>query len=364
MPAPGPARSLATFIVAPRNTVGIAQLESSRFRCPVLLHRFDRKARRRGWFVGGVALAILYWALPVLFANPTGGVATEGSITITANGRTLTIQQQSQRAIVNWQDFSIAAGELTKFLQPDATSAVLNRVVSGNPSTILGSLAANGRVFLINPNGILIGAGARIDAAGFLASTLDVRDDDFLRGGDLLFRGDSTAAVQNLGTINALGGDIFLIARRVENQGRLGAANGTAGLAAGSEVLLTTGGSERVFVQAASAPGALVNTGQISVTGMTRASHPAARRLARASGGAGHLTKVSRKTSHATGARIRAASQCVQYSQTAASGFGPEKECGMAVQRRFTASATIARTDAIRAASPRRGGWVRPADTR
>ena len=226
---------------------------------------FGNKILRRG-IVWGVVLAIMSGARLTLSANPTGASTTAGSITISTQGQTLTIQQQSQRAIINWQDFSIAAGELTKFIQPDAASAVLNRVVSGSPSTLLGNLAANGRIFLLNPNGILVGAGARIDAAGFLASTLDVRDDDFLRGGDLLFRGGSTAAVQNLGAINALGGDVFLIARRIENKGSLAAANGTTGMAAGSEVLLTTGGSERVFVQAASAPGTLINAGQISAT--------------------------------------------------------------------------------------------------
>jgi len=193
---------------------------------------FDIGTLRRG-LVWSVALAIVCWSQLILSANPSGSSTAAGSITISQNGQTLTIQQQSQRAIINWQDFSIAAGELTRFIQPDAASAVLNRVVSGNPSTILGNLAANGRVYLLNPNGILIGAGARIDTAGFLASTLEMRDDDFLRGGDLLFRGDSSAAVQNLGAINALGGDIFLIARKVENHGTLAAANGTAGMAAG-----------------------------------------------------------------------------------------------------------------------------------
>jgi filamentous hemagglutinin family protein len=189
-----------------------------------------------------------------------------GDATIAAAGGGVTISQSTARAIVNWQDFSIAAGQSVRFVQPDALSATLNRVVSGAPSSLLGNLEANGKVFLINPNGVVIGAGARIDAGGFLASTLDVSDADFLRGGDLLFRGDSTAGVQNLGAINALGGDVFLIARRVENAGTIAAANGVAGLAAGSEVLLTTGGNERVFVQATSAPGEIVNAGRIAAT--------------------------------------------------------------------------------------------------
>ncbi len=199
-----------------------------------------------------------------LLAQPTGGQVVAGSATFTAGAGSLTIVQTSARAIINWQNFSLATGELAKFVQPDATSATLNRVVSGLPSSLAGKLEANGRIFLINSNGILIGAGARIDATGFLASTLDVTNNEFLAGGDLHFTGTSGAAIKNLGTINGLGGDVFLIARQVENAGAITAANGTAGLAAGSEVLLTTGGNERLFIQAASLPGAIVNSGTIT----------------------------------------------------------------------------------------------------
>lgn len=187
-----------------------------------------------------------------------------GTATLATGAGTLTVTQTSSRAIINWQDFSLAAGDYARFIQPDATSATLNRVISGRPSSLDGTLLANGRVYLINPNGILIGTGARLDTAGFLASTLDVTNQEFLAGGDLHFTGGSTAAVKNLGAINALGGDVFLIARAVENAGTVTADHGTAGVAAGSEVLLTTGGNERLFVLAASGPGTVVNSGTIN----------------------------------------------------------------------------------------------------
>lgn len=197
-------------------------------------------------------------------AQPRGGQVVAGTATFDATAGALTISQTSDRAIINWQDFSLASGELARFVQPAATSATLNRVISALPSTLAGTLQANGRVYLINPNGILIGASARIDTAGFLASTLDVANQEFLAGGDLHFGGDSTAAIMNLGTINALGGDVFLIARQVENSGVITAGNGTAGLGAGSEILLTAGGAERLFVRATSVPGTIVNAGTIS----------------------------------------------------------------------------------------------------
>ncbi len=197
-------------------------------------------------------------------ANPTGGAVVAGAAEISGGAGTLTIQQATARAILHWDDFSIGAGELVRFVQPDAASATLNRVLGGNASSLLGSLEANGQVFLINPNGVLIGREARVDAAGFLASTLNVANEQFLAGGEMVFAGDSTAAVQNLGAIDVQGGDIFLIARKVENRGTLSAESGTVGLAAGSEVLITTGGDQRVFVRAGTLPGDVVNTGEMA----------------------------------------------------------------------------------------------------
>ncbi len=224
-------------------------------------HSFLSRLRHTCRLVALVALGVA-----PLSANPAGGHVVAGAAAIAGGAGQLTVHQTTARAILHWQDFSIGAGELVRFVQPDATSAALNRVLGGNPSSLLGDLQANGRIFLINPNGVLVGAGARIDTAGFLASTLDVNNRAFLSGGDLLFKGDSTAAITNLGGIEASGGDIFLIARQVENRGTLSAHNGTAGLAAGSEVLLTTNGSQRVFVQAATAPGLVVNAGEIAAT--------------------------------------------------------------------------------------------------
>ena len=197
-----------------------------------------------------VALVLFFGSASLVHANPAGEEVAAGSASFDRNGTTLTINT-SDRVIINWQDFSIASGELTKFIQPSATSAALNRVVSGNPSAIFGTLQANGQIFLINPNGILVGNGAVIDTGGFIASTFDVSNSEFLSGGNLHFTGDSAAKVENQGRINAIGGDIILIARHVENKGELNAPDGTVGLAAGTEVLLAQAGEERVFVKPA-----------------------------------------------------------------------------------------------------------------
>jgi filamentous hemagglutinin family protein len=108
-------------------------------------------------------------------ANPTGGVVTSGTATITTAGNTVTVVN-SPGAVITWQGFSIGAGQVTNFVQPSPSSTVLNRVVGQSPSAIAGSLQSNGRVFLINPNGALFSGGAQINTASFTFSTNNVSD--------------------------------------------------------------------------------------------------------------------------------------------------------------------------------------------
>ncbi|MDA7922002.1 filamentous hemagglutinin N-terminal domain-containing protein [Verrucomicrobiales bacterium] len=194
-----------------------------------------------------------FWSIPIQ-ANPSGGVVVNGDVTFSGGAGNLQINQGSQKAIIDWADFSIDAGELTQFNQPGSTAAVLNRVTGGNPSAIHGALKANGNVFVINPNGILVGANGTIDVHGLALSTLDVSNGEFLAGGDMVFKGGS-GDITNMGRINAIGGDVFLIGRTVTNAagGTITARNGTVGLAAGEEVLLKEDsgmGNERMFVRA------------------------------------------------------------------------------------------------------------------
>ncbi len=197
--------------------------------------------------------AVIAWMMTMLIvypirANPTGEQVAAGSASFDRSGSTLQITT-SDRAIINWQDFSIGSGELTRFIQPSSSSAVLNRVISGNPSSILGTLESNGQVFLINPNGILVGGGAVINCGSFIASTLDVSNEEFLAGGSLKFSGPSQASIQNLGVIHATDGDVFLIAHHLDNVGTITADNGVVGLAAGNEVYLAPDGTDRLTVQ-------------------------------------------------------------------------------------------------------------------
>jgi filamentous hemagglutinin family protein len=186
------------------------------------------------------------------FANPTGGVVINGDAII-QNGMPglTTITQSTDRAVIDWQSFSIGAGERTNFIVPNATSATLNRVLGGDPSILNGSLTSNGHLFLINSNGIVFGSGAMVDVAGLTASTLNIGNEMFMSGGDMVFAGHSQAGIKNAGTIKASSGDVFLIGYQVSNSGTIRAPNGTVGLAAGSEVLIRAAGDERVVVRTA-----------------------------------------------------------------------------------------------------------------
>ena len=139
------------------------------------------RANPRNWQPRQKTLTVLMaacFAVPEVYGTPTGPQVVSGQASMVSQGSLLSITN-TPGAVINWQGFSIGAGETTRFIQQSAASSVLNRVVTPDPSVILGALQSNGRVFLINPAGVLVGAGARIDVGGFVASTLNISNADF-----------------------------------------------------------------------------------------------------------------------------------------------------------------------------------------
>jgi len=219
--------------------------------------------RLRAWCLVIVTIGTLVFPPHIVLANPLGGVVVDGSAAIHHAGPVTTINQATNRAVINWQGFSIGRGELTQFNMPSTSSAILNRVTGANPSSILGALQANGQVYLVNPHGIVFGHGAQVHVGGLVASTLDVANGQFMRGGTMHFSGDSDASVVNYGRIRAANGDIYMMGRTVENHGLLEARNGTVGLAAAGSVLLTHGSNEHLVVQVTEKSASVTNTGTI-----------------------------------------------------------------------------------------------------
>jgi filamentous hemagglutinin family protein len=176
-------------------------------------------------------------AAPVL-AGPNGANVVGGAATVQGQGTAnVIVNQSTQNAIINWQTFNIGSGETTKIYMPNSNSAQLDRVTGGQgPSQILGTLYSNGKVFLVNPDGILFGMGARINVGSLVATTNDIANKDFMAGRyNFSIPGNPNASIANLGTITAqTGGFAALVAPGVRNTGTITARLGTIALASGN----------------------------------------------------------------------------------------------------------------------------------
>jgi len=180
---------------------------------------------------------------------PTGGTVVKGAATIEQSGASQVITQTSQKAIINWQDFSVGADGSVNFVQPNASAIVLNRVIGSSRSNIYGKLTANGQVFIVNPNGVYFGAGSSVDVGGLLATTLDIGDDDFMNGNYLFTRGESAAVQQviNEGLLKARdSGYIVLAGDYAANRGIVQARLGTVALASGSQMTMDLQGDSLI----------------------------------------------------------------------------------------------------------------------
>ncbi|WP_298270670.1 GLUG motif-containing protein [Geobacter sp.] len=191
--------------------------------------------------VGALTLAALLAAGGGAFALdpgalPGGGRITAGSGAITTSGSQMTINQSSQQLIANWDSFNIGQNAGVRFNQPNSSATALNRIQDQNPTQILGSLSANGRVFLLNPAGIVFGQGAKVDVGGLVASSLNMLDSDFLAGRYTFSNAGNAGSILNQGNISANGGIVALIAPKVANEGTITADNGSAALIAGNRV--------------------------------------------------------------------------------------------------------------------------------
>ena len=194
-----------------------------------------------------VVLPLLFGAILVcthaqqVHAGPKDGNVVAGDANIVQlNPKLLEIIQGSDKVIIDWRSFSIDWDELVRFLQPDSDSIALNRVNGDTPSYILGQLTADGRVMLINPNGVLFGDSAVVDIGSLVATTIDIRNEDFMAG-DYNFDVDraSGGTVVNRGRITAAeGGIVALVAPGVENSGVIVARLGRVALASGNSFAL------------------------------------------------------------------------------------------------------------------------------
>lgn len=215
------------------------------------------KLLRKNLFLQKAILLALFpsfaWLPVATYANPNpdGASVLSGEVTFDLDGDTLNILQSSSKSIIEWDDFSIGAGEATIF-NMGRNGASLNRVTGSGLSALDGLLQADGTVWLINPNGIIQGPNGMIDVGGLLLSTLDVSNDVFLNGGDVLLQGNSQASIITNGTITAAdGGEIYVVAHNIEINGAIGGIDNRVVLARGGEVLIEQGRGGNVMVSSA-----------------------------------------------------------------------------------------------------------------
>ncbi|HEY0953789.1 MAG TPA: filamentous hemagglutinin N-terminal domain-containing protein, partial [Roseateles sp.] len=154
---------------------------------------------------------------------PTGGQVVAGQASISSNGALMTIQQGSARAAIDWQRFNIGAQAQVQFLQPDAGSVTLNRVLDPNPSQIFGRLTANGRVFLSNPSGIYFAPGASVNVGALVATTRSMGTAEFMAGADAFAPDAARGSIVNLGELHAPGGIALQAGGLIQQGGRVSA---------------------------------------------------------------------------------------------------------------------------------------------
>ena len=216
-------------------------------------------APKAWWFPGLVACS------SAVLANPQGLSVVQGSASTQSQGALLNVTV-GQAAFLDWRSFNILPGETTRFIQPSASSVVLNRIGDSVPSQIWGNLSANGTVILANAHGFYFGPNSRIQVGGnFVATTAPLTPDMGGAGGWQFTGPPPLASIVNYGQINAgAGHSLFLIAEHIENHGELRAPGGEVGLHAGSEVLLTERPDGRGLSSTVKLPhGSVDNSGRI-----------------------------------------------------------------------------------------------------
>ena len=201
-------------------------------------------------FVGVLALGFASVSLSWSQTLPQGAQVAQGVVSVSQSGSQMAITQNSPKAVVNWQSFDIGQNAQVHVLQPSSQSVLLNRVLSDNPTQILGQLQANGQVVLVNPKGIVVGSDGSVSASAFTASTLQITDADFMAGNARYTRNGSTGQVVNQGRISvAPGGYVALLGTHVSNEGQIIAPQGGVALGAAETVTAPVGRTGKIKLE-------------------------------------------------------------------------------------------------------------------
>ena len=189
--------------------------------------------KRRELLFASAMIAAVFIPTATVLSAPQNGTVVGGQASISQTGTATSIQQTTNKAIINWQGFSTGANESVQFTQPSTQSVILNRVTGTTGSTLNGRLSSNGTVFLINPNGVMVGPTGTVDVGSFLATTSGITDTDFLAGRYAFTGAADNSQVANQGTIRTSNnGSVILSAPSVQNSGTISTPWGSTALGA------------------------------------------------------------------------------------------------------------------------------------
>ncbi len=222
---------------------------------------------------GGVALMLA----ASCFGAPENPRVASGRASFRQRGQT-TVIRASDRAIIDYTGFDIGRHETVRFIQPGASATVMNRINSARPTTIDGTLKANGHVYLLNPNGILFSGTSMVQTGGLTAAAATMSNSDFLAGRDRFT--DVRGAVVNQGTITT-DNAARLIGQRVVNAGVIsaGGQDGVVAMVSGGDVTLTPRGDTMSIHVAPSNLAAPIADGRAGVENTGRVSAPKGRSI-------------------------------------------------------------------------------------
>lgn len=214
-------------------------------------------------------ILVFLFNIPV-YAAPNGANVVHGNVNISQSGSNTIINQNTDKAIINWNSFDVNKGESVLFNQNSSSSIILNRVTNGLPTNIFGNISANGNVFILNQAGVLVGNGASINTNSFLAGAANISDNDFIAG-KYNFYGAQGNVINN-GSIKVQdGGYAVLMGKNVENNGLISAKLGKIYLSSGETFRMDMSGNDLIGVEVEKGitDAYISNTGYIKAEGGT-----------------------------------------------------------------------------------------------
>lgn len=193
---------------------------------------------KRGMLVASAFAAVIAPLTSFADTNVVAGVVA-GDLAVKDLSSTHTQYTHTANVnIVDFYKFGVEKGHQLDVVMPDAGRA-LYRVIGDSRSEIMGTLNSNGSLFLINQNGILFGHGAEVNVGNIVASSLDISNDDFIKGKYNFAVGSIVGNVENYGVIKAKNeGYIVLLGKTVDNSGTLVASNGSVVLGSAQQATL------------------------------------------------------------------------------------------------------------------------------